>query len=77
MKISEQFTDYGLIGGFFWMLLLSIWVGYGFPTIPWDTLISEFRNDLTSVPAPALTAVTALLGAFAIIVIFTTGLLIF
>jgi hypothetical protein len=25
MKISDRFTDYGLIGGFFWLLQLGIW----------------------------------------------------
>jgi hypothetical protein len=73
MKISDRFTDYGLIGGFFWMLQLAIW-----PVIDrtgWADALHYFTGALVSVPKEALPSFVALLGAFGLIAVFTTGLL--
>jgi len=74
MKISDRFTDYGLIGGFFWLLLFSMW-GFGFPSVNWDTLLQELKTTFDGIPTAVVPALVALLGALAIIAIFTTGLL--
>jgi hypothetical protein len=78
MKISDRFTDYGLIGGFFWMLQCSVWGFFTFPKGGWDQLLQGLKPGLTEISTTALPYVpslVALLGALAIIAIFTTGLL--
>jgi hypothetical protein len=47
MKISDRFTDYGLIGGFFWLLQCLVW-GVGiFPIVGWDHLLQGVCKDFT------------------------------
>jgi len=75
LKISDRFTDYGLIGGFFWLLQCSL-LGIVFWPMPgWDPLLPAVCKDLIALPPSAYPVLAALLGALALIVIFTTGLL--
>lgn len=74
MKISDRFTDYGLIGGFFWILQLAVWlviVGRN----GWTAYLNTFTATLNVLPAAAVAPFVALLGALALIAVFTTGLL--
>jgi hypothetical protein len=78
MKISDRFTDYGLIGGFFWLLQCAVWGTVGFPLGGWDHLFREFARDLTPfllAIQPYIPFLAALLGALALTVVFITGLL--
>src|ERR1700759_4500994 len=72
MKISDRFTEYGLIGGLFWMMqALLLWlVMPGSASLPVE-LIKNFGK----ISPGAQSGLTALLGALAVVVIFTTGLL--
>jgi hypothetical protein len=75
MKISDRFTDYGLIGGFFWLLQCSVWGFFSFARVGREDLLQRLITVLTRVPAAYVPSLVALLGALAIIAIFTTGLL--
>jgi hypothetical protein len=75
MKISDRFTDYGLIGGFFWMVQVFIWYALR-PSISWNDVVHGLNSWLSSMPPAAVSPLVALLGALALIVIFTTGVLI-
>src|SRR6266481_3370031 len=72
MKISDRFTDYGLIGGLFWMMqALLLWlVMPGSASMP-----VELIENIGTLSPGAQSVLTALLGALAVVVIFTTGLL--
>jgi hypothetical protein len=72
MKISDRFTDYGLIGGLFWMMqALLLWlIMPGSASLP-----VELIKNIGTISPGAQSVLTALLGALAVVVIFTTGLL--
>ena len=74
MKISERFTDYGLIGGFFWLMQLAVWLVVVGRT-GWSNYLQTFTTTLNSFPAQAIGPLVALLGAIGLIAVFTTGLL--
>src|ERR1700733_1235339 len=67
MKISDRFTDYGLIGGFFWLLQLGLWCVFKAMT-PMD-LIHFIDTNFKMLP----TSVTSLLGVLGLILVFVTG----
>ena len=69
MKISDRFTDYGLIGGLFWVFQFIIWfVWSGIPALKvFDTFVADFGRISGS--AATLTA------AVGVIAVFSTGLL--
>jgi hypothetical protein len=74
MKISDKFTDYGLIGGFFWALQVALVVSFGFgsvKSINWG----EFGKAVARIPSGVVSPLAAVLGAVVLIAIFTTGLL--
>jgi hypothetical protein len=48
MKISDRFTDYGLIGGFFWILQLVIWLTVG--RTRWTDHLHNLASTLSGVP---------------------------
>jgi hypothetical protein len=73
MKISDRFTDYGLIGGFFWILQLVLCLVVG--RTEWADHLHKFTATLNGVPASAFPPFVALLGALGLIAVFTTGLL--
>jgi hypothetical protein len=75
MKISDRFTDYGLIGGFFWMVQAFIWYAF-YPSTSWNDVAHGLNSWLSSIPAAAISACVALIGALALIAVFTTGVLI-
>jgi hypothetical protein len=73
MKISDRFTDYGLIGGFFGLISFTLASLLGFP----KSLVALFEaaiNGFSRLPANAASPFAALLGALALIAIFATGL---
>jgi hypothetical protein len=72
MKISDRFTDYGVIGGFFWMLQFALWASH---SSGWAGLLKQFTNTINLVPPSASPSFVALLGAVGLIVVFTTGML--
>jgi hypothetical protein len=75
MKISDRFTDYGLIGGFFWLLQCSLFAIVFLP-MAWDDSLPPICKDLAAALSASSNPVLAgLLGALGLIVIFTTGLL--
>jgi hypothetical protein len=75
MKISDRFTDYGLIGGFFWLLQCSLFAIVFFPMV-WDPSFPPICKDLVAALSASSNPVLAgLLGALTLILIFTTGLL--
>ena len=74
MKISDRFTDYGLIGGFFWLLQLTVWLVIAGRN-GWSDHLQTFTTTLNILPAPAIAPLVALLGAIGLIAVFTTGLL--
>jgi hypothetical protein len=68
MKISDRFTDYGLFGGFFWLLQLAIWCVLEAWT-PMD-LIHFIDANFKTLPM----SVTSLLGGLGLILVFVTGM---
>jgi hypothetical protein len=74
MKISDRFTDYGLIGGFFWILQLAVWIVI-VGRDGWTTYLHTFAATLNALPPPAVAPFVTFLGALGLIAVFTTGLL--
>ena len=78
MKISDRFTDYGLIGGFFWALQVALLLSVGLGNVKsliGSTNWGDFSKVAAQIPSGVISAVAAVLGAVALIAIFTTGLL--
>jgi hypothetical protein len=75
MKISDRFTDYGLIGGFFWLLQLGVLSLFGLSHSQRKHLVEGLNALIAGVPPPTVPALIAFLGVLALISIFTTGLL--
>jgi hypothetical protein len=73
MKISDRFTDYGLIGGFFWLLQLAVWLVIAGRN-GWSDYLQRFTTTLNILPASAIAPFMALLGAIGLVAVFTTGL---
>lgn len=74
MKISDRFTDYGLLGGFFWAIQLGIAGLFGFVTLGWAAQARALATLLNGLPSGAIAPVAGLLGAVGLICIFATGL---
>jgi hypothetical protein len=75
MKISDRFTDYGLVGGFFWTLQLAFVAVLGVQEENWSQLGRVMESTLARLPKETLSPLTAILGALALVAIFSTGLL--
>jgi hypothetical protein len=75
MKISDRFTDYGLIGGFFWTLQFAILGAMGYEWHTWPVWWRKMGSALGAIPTTSLPTISAVLGALALIAIFSTGLL--
>ncbi len=75
MKISEKFAEYGLTGGFFWLVQI-LFLSYSSKQNPTDLLnsLSTAVNQI-SIPQALSAATGSFLAAIAIISIFFTGLL--
>jgi hypothetical protein len=66
MKISDRFTDYGMIGGTFWLLEFFFYVAFG--GLPEILKHISLVNSLN-------VATVSVLGVVGLIVVFSTGLL--
>jgi hypothetical protein len=76
MKISDRLTDYALVGGFFWILQSAAMIAEtASGNTRWTNLLQSFEASLKDMPPGALSPLSALLGALALITIFVTGLL--
>jgi len=73
VKISDRFTDYGLIGGFFWLLQVALGSFCGIFE-PGSNLLRSLKAGLDAIPSGAVASVAALVGALALIAVFATGL---
>jgi hypothetical protein len=75
MKISDRFTDYGLIGGFFWLLQFALMATFGIRRFWLAGEVHSLETLLKDLPPGALPPLAALVGALALTAIFATGLL--
>jgi len=75
MKISDRFTDYGLIGGFFCIVQLALMATLGTGGFSLTAQVHKLQAAFANTPQAALPSLAALLGALALIAIFTIGLL--
>jgi len=75
MKIAERFAEYGLTGGFFWLLQLAflIILSPDSPLVSFEHWLDELSK--IHIPSHIATPVGGLLAALAIVSIFFTGLL--
>ena len=73
MKISDRLTDYVVIGGFFWITQCVVLFVVGFGHIDWTSQLGNFHALIARIPDKALGPLVALLGAFGLVTVFTTG----
>jgi hypothetical protein len=69
MKISDRFTDYGLIGGLFWFLQILT------PLLMLGDVRGETIRTILGPLNAISTPLVSILGAIGLIIVFTTGLL--
>ena len=75
MKISERLSDYGLIGGFFWMLqAIIIWLTVLSDDASWTSDLEQLRVTVNNFPNAAFSVLVALFGTAGLISVFATGL---
>ncbi|RSL18622.1 hypothetical protein EDE15_4212 [Edaphobacter aggregans] len=70
MKISDRFTDYGLIGGLFWVLQFIIW--FAWRDEPVAQVFASFTGHFDKITGASAT----LVAAIGLIAVFSTGLFI-
>jgi hypothetical protein len=69
LKISDRFTDYGLIGGFFWLLQFGIWfIRTGADA---KLFLHSLQASYTALPQSSI----PVLGAMSLVLVFVTGML--
>jgi hypothetical protein len=74
LRISDRWLDYALVGGFFWLWQVAL-AGVTFGEDAWTGFCTALKGGLDILPGPALSPLTALLGALALIAVFVTGVL--
>src|SRR5262245_60066425 len=75
MQTGSRFTEYGLTGGFFWICQLILLWDSGQTQALLSNLSTMQLPMPTGISQIGVTAITSLVGALAIAVVFVTGLL--
>jgi hypothetical protein len=74
MQISTRFVEHGLIGGFFWSTEIALILVSGNGPLVLQSLL-DFAETLPAIPDSFQPLTTSLLGGLAIVLVFTTGLI--